>query len=191
MPRKRGCSQLGTRNAELGTQISITTDPMPATQETLDALRTPKLVKCVNRNGANERLGTVAYELDAILTRPLNHPLRLTGVLDLAGPAAEKEYLCFVVACLDEFRAGKMVGRDDDALAVMIFGALQRAQGVVSFKRVYRALNCKHAHLYRFTEGRRPELPLMRGSAQRRGPGGSAVVTWPALVAFIGKRRIA
>jgi hypothetical protein len=158
-------------------------------QEEIDALRAARPVKCVNRNGANRELGTVAHELDAIRSRPMNHKLRLTGVLDLASPGAQQEYLCFVVQCLEEFRAGRMVKRSDDELAVLIFGALQKEQGVVSFKRVYRALNCKHDLLYRFTQGRKPLLPLAAGSAPRQGPGGSAMVRWSDLVKFISQRR--
>lgn len=147
-------------------------------------------VKCVGRNGAHEKLGTVGHELDAILARPLNHKLRLTGVLDLASKGAGHQHLCFVVACLEEFRAGKMVKRTDDELAVLIFGELQKAQGVVAVKRLYRALNCKHDHFYRLTAGRKPVLPLAPDSKCRRGPGGSAMVEWAALVEFIAARRV-
>ena len=173
---------------------------MISSQHSFDALRTGRPVKCVNRNGANERLGTVAHELDAILSRPMNHKLRLTGVLDLARPGAQQQHLGFVVECLEEFRAGRTVQRTDDELAVLLFGPLQKEQGLVTFKRVYRSLNCKHDHLYLFTKAgtgraggkdKRPGLPLAEASMPRRGPGGSAVVRWSALVKFIGERRVA
>lgn len=160
-------------------------------QKQFEDFRTARPVRCVSRNGANERLGTVKHELDAILSRPLNHKLRLTGVLDLAGPGAEQEHLCFVVQCLEEFRAGQMVKRSDDQLAVLIFGELQKENGVVAVKRIYRALNCKHDHIYQFTAGRRPALPLAAGSVQRCGPGGSAMVRWSDLVKFLSERRLA
>lgn len=163
----------------------------PVRHPEFDTFRTGRLVKCVNRNGANERLGTVPHELDAILARPLNHKLRLTGVLDLSGREAEHQHLCFVVQCLEEFRNAQMVLRSDDELAVLIFGELQKQQGVVSVKRIYRALNCKHDHFYSLTEGRNPAVRLARDSRRRRGPGGSAFVTWPELVRFIGERRVA
>jgi hypothetical protein len=148
-------------------------------------------VKCVGRNGANEKLGTVAHELDAILSRPLNHKLRLTGVFDLASKDAGHQHLIFVVECLEEFCTGRTLPRTDDELAVLIFGALQKTQGVVSVKRVYRALNCKPDHFYGLTAGRKPALRLARNSAQRRGPGGSAMVAWAELVRFLGERRVA
>lgn len=155
------------------------------------SLAASRPVKCVDRNGANERLGTVKHELDAILARPLNHKLRLTGVLDLAGQGAEQQHLCFVVQCLEEFVAGKMVRRTDDQLATLIFGELQKQQGMVSVKRLYRALNCKHDHFYGLTQGRKPAIRLAKESVRRRGPGGSAFVEWAEVVRFIGERRVA
>lgn len=148
-------------------------------------------VWCVNRNGANKELGTVSHELDAILARPLNHKLRLTGVLNLGGRKAKKQYLVFSYICLQEFKAGKMVKRTDDELAVLLFGELQKRQGVISMKRLYRALNVKHDHLYDLTNGRKPAFELADGSNQRRGPGGSAMVEWAEVVRFIKERRVA
>lgn len=165
--------------------------PRPNIHPEFDGLRTGRPVKCVNRNGANERLGTVPHELDAILARPLNHKLRLTGVLDLASAGTDQQHLCFVVACLEEFVAGKMVRRTDDELAVLLLGPLQKQQGLVSVKRLYRALNCKHDHFYGLTEGRNPAIRLAKNSRRRRGPGGSAFVTWDEVVRFIGERRVA
>lgn len=153
-------------------------------------LASARPVKCVGRNGANEKLGTVSHELDAILARPLNHKLRLTGVLDLASKDATQQHLCFLVACLEEFAAGKMVKRSDEDIAVLLFGEIQKRQGIVHVKRLYRALNCKHDHFYALTQGRNPALRLAEESRQRRGPGGSAVVKWAEIVRFIHERRI-
>lgn len=164
---------------------------MTASSQTELELRTGRPVKCVSRNGANEKLGTVSHELDAILARPLNHKVRLTGVLDLASKGAQHQELRFVVVCLEEFLAGKTVKRTDDQIAVLLFGELQKAQGVVRVKRLYRALNCKHDHFYNLTRGRNAPLRLAAGSACRPGPGGSGVVQWSDLVKFIGERRLA
>ena len=145
-----------------------------------------KKVRCVDRKGARMELGVGFAELDAILNRPLNHKLRLTGVLDIGSKGSSHEELCFVVECLREFDAEKMTRRSDAQLALLIFG---EAQPLVKAKRVYEALNCKHDHFYQLAADK--VIPLARRSAQRRGPGGSAVVEWSALVAFITERRLA
>jgi hypothetical protein len=152
-------------------------------------LRTGRPVKCVGRNGANEKLGTVSWELEKIMNRPLNHKLRLTGVLDIGSKDAAHQELRFVVACLEEFLAGRTVKRTDDELAVLLFGELQKRQGFVRVKRLYQALNCKHDHIYNLTRGRNPALRLAADSCQRTGPGGSAVVRWDEILRFIKERR--
>lgn len=59
---------------------------------------------------------------------------------------------------------------------------------LVRMTAVRRALNCKACHLYNLvTEG---TIHLAPQSQQRRGPGGSALVKWTDLLAFITLRRI-
>lgn len=162
---------------------------MTTTRQQELEIRSGRPVKCVSRNGANEKLGTVSHELERILARPLNHKVRLTGVMDIASKGAAHAELRFVVPCLEEFLAGRTVKRSDDQIAVLLFGELQKQQRFVRVKRIYRALNCKHDHFYNLTRGRNPEIRLVEGCTKRTGPGGSGVVRWEEIVRFIGERR--
>lgn len=160
---------------------------MSATLQTdFELRRLGKPQMCVKRDGAQQMLGVDHAGLEAILNRPLNHKLRLTGVLDIASRDASHQHLHFVVVCLREFDAGVMVKRTDAQMTELIFGPEQKLMFGV---RVRRALNCTHDHFYALAAD--GVLPLKRGSAQRRGPGGSAVVEWSALLNFIKQRRLA
>lgn len=158
----------------------------PTLQGDMEFRRLGRLEKCTDRKGARLELGCGFAELEAILDRPLNHKLRLTGVLDIGSKGSKHQELCFVRECLREFDAGKMVRRSDEELAELIFG---KKQPLVFAICCYRALNCKHDHFYGLAAD--GVIPLARKSVQRRGPNGSAVVEWAALVGFIKERRIA
>lgn len=160
---------------------------MPHTLQTeMEFRRLGRLEKCTDRKGARLELGVGFAELEAILDRPLNHKLRLTGILDIGSKGSKHTELCFVRECLREFDRGQMVQRSDEDLAELIFGV---KQALVFANRVYRALNCKHDHFYSLAAD--GVIPLARKSVQRRGPNGSAAVEWSALVAFVKTRRIA
>lgn len=157
-----------------------------ATQTEFELRRTARLEKCTDRKGARLELGVGFADLEAILDRPLNHKLRLTGILDIGSRGSAHAELCFVRDCLREFDAGKMIRRTDEQLAELIWGP---KRPLLKAQAVYRGLNCKHDHFYSLAAD--GVIPLARKSRQRRGPGGSAVVEWAALVSFIRERRFA
>lgn len=137
----------------------------------------------VKRDGAKNVLDVEDWQLEAAIDQ-------LDGVLNVASKTATRRDLRFAVICLEEFkRAGATNAvrkdRTDEELTELIFGKRQpliRAQWVKSRLMVHAT------HFY--TLAQEKVIRLARGSEQRSGPGGSAVIEWDALVSFIKQRRI-
>ena len=106
------------------------------------------------------------------------------GVIDIASHGAERQELRFSVVGVEEFKRQARVERTDEDLMRLIFGA---SVPLVRVQRIYARFNCHPTHVYDLA--REKVLRLAKGSAQRTGPGGSAVVEWNELLRFIKDRR--
>ena len=132
----------------------------------------------VDRSGARAILDTEDWQLDRLLDAG-----RIRGVLDIASPGAKQELRLLAVA-LEEHKRELVIERTDDELLRLIFG---QPQPLVRVQRIYARLNCHPTHLYDLA--REQVIRLAKGSTQRSGPGGSAVVEWSELQRFIHERR--
>ena len=140
----------------------------------------------VDRNGARAILDLEDWQLDALVDTGA-----LRGVLNIASRHTERRQLRFLVVCLEEYRQAARAGarapqHSNDSIAQLLFGA---PQPQVRAQRIYRALNCKHTHLYALAA--QNLMHLLPDAAPRTGPGGSAVVAWSQLLSFIAQRRLA
>ncbi len=133
----------------------------------------------LKRDGAKNVLDMEDWQLEAAIDR-------LDGVLNVASKKAARRDLRFVVVCLEEFKRGLIVPRDEHQLAELIFG---KAQRYVRAQWVKSRLMVHATHFYDLAEEK--VIRLARGSRPQCGPGGSAVVEWDSLVTFIKQRRIA
>lgn len=109
----------------------------------------------------------------------------IKGVLNIASPSAAKKELRFLFICLEEYAREIEVERSDELIAGMVWG-LKRP--LVKAHWVYTRLNCHATHFYDLARER--VIKLAKGSEQRCGPGGSAVVEWADLLEFVKQRRI-
>jgi hypothetical protein len=133
----------------------------------------------VKRDGALNVLELEDWQLEAVIDR-------LDGVVNVASPRASRRELRFVVVCLEECKRGLVVPRTDEQLVELIFG---KPQPLIRAQRIKSRLMIHATHFYDLARER--VIRLAKGSEQRSGPGGSAVVEWSALVDFIKKRRVA
>jgi hypothetical protein len=138
----------------------------------------------VKRDGALNVLELEDWQLEAVIDR-------MDGVLNVASPRTTRRELRFVVVCLEECKRSLRTAytppaRTDEQLTVMIFG---QPQPLIRAQRIKSRLMIHATHFYDLARER--VIRLAKGSEQRSGPGGSAVVEWSALVEFIKKRRIA
>jgi len=133
----------------------------------------------VDRAGARAILDVEDWQLETATDR-------IDGVLNIASVKCERRELRYAVVCLEEYRRELIVPRTDAELAELIFGKMQP---LIRAQRIYNRLNCHATHFYDLARER--VIKLAKGSAQRSGPGGSAVVEWSALLDFIKKRRVA
>jgi hypothetical protein len=136
--------------------------------------------KSVNLAGLRSYLGDLDdWELQAMIDDG-----RLAWAINVAGATAERRDLRIPLCCVQDCQAG--LRRDLDAAHIYRFYFGEAT--LVKARKIYRALNIKHNHFYALVgEG---VIRLAKGSAQRRGPGGGAVVTMLDLVNFITARRI-
>jgi hypothetical protein len=135
----------------------------------------------VDNLGARAMLDAEDWQLAALVDQGL-----VRGVLDIRSATATRRELRFSVVAIEEYKRGLVTERTGADLAEILFG---RPGSMVKARWVYRALNCKPCHFYLLATQR--VIRLAKGSRQRVGPGGSAVVEWSELVNFINNRRIA
>jgi hypothetical protein len=140
----------------------------------------------VDRNGARAILDLEDWQLDALVDTGA-----VRGVLNIASRDTERRQLRFVVVCLEEYRQATLAHtrvpqHSDDSIAQLLFGA---PQPQIRSQRIYRALNCKHTHLYALVA--QNLLRFATDEVPRSGPASNAVVAWSQLLHFITKRRLA
>lgn len=153
---------------------------MPAALQTELSLSAARLKRpMVDRAGARVMLDTEDWQLDRLLDAG-----KIRGVLDIASRGAERQELRLLVVAIEEHKRGLVIERTDAELAAMIFGL---PRPLVRVQWIYARLNCHPTHLYDLA--REKVLCLAKGSEQRSGPGGSAVVAWAELLRFIKERR--
>lgn len=153
---------------------------MPATLQAelpLSAVRVRRPL--TDRAGARERLDVDDWQLDRWLDAG-----KIRGVLDIASRGAEKQELRFLSVAIEEFKRELVMERTNEEFARAIFGL---PQPLLRAQRIYSRLNCHPTHFYDLA--REKVLRLAKGSEQRTGPGGSAVVEWSELLRFISQRR--
>lgn len=154
---------------------------MLATSQTELPLSAARLKRpLADRAGARAMLDVEDWQLDRLLDGG-----KIRGVLNIASPKARQDIRLLVVA-LEEFKRELVVERSNDELAKLIFG---QPQPLIRAQRIYSRLNCHATHFYDLA--REGVIRLARGSEQRTGPGGSAVVEWAELRRFIQQRRLA
>lgn len=156
--------------------MSATTYTHPTLPLARGSVRRPM----VDRAGARAVLDVEDWQLDGALDTGL-----IVGVLNIASARAMTRELRFTVSKLEEYQQKNVTTPDHAELAALIFG---REQPLVRARWVYSRLNCHATHFYDLVAEK--VLKLAPGSAQRPGPGGSAVVEWAELVGFIKRRRI-
>lgn len=110
--------------------------------------------------------------------------VRVLGTLNIAMPQAKRRELRFPTEAVQEYLAGAAVVRTDEALAALIFGQGAQLSGVTTSADVVHRLMCKPDHFFNLAEA--GEFP----GVARPGPGRTATLAWPALVAFVSRRRI-
>lgn len=133
----------------------------------------------VDAAGARTLLDVENWQLERLLDAG-----KIRGVWDIASPKAERQELrLLAVACMEHLKE-LTVEREDAELARLIFGL---PEPLVRVQRIYARFNCHPTHLYDLV--REKALKLAKGSMQRPGPGGSAVVEWTELLRFLKVRR--
>jgi hypothetical protein len=150
--------------------------------------------KCTDAVGARAMLGLQYHEL-----APLVESGRISWAINIASAASERAELRFPTICINNCRSwieGNLTKVPDFTAAEIaryLFGSplasdlCPLTSCLIRASAFYDALNMKPSHTYALVAD--GSLRLARGSTRRRGPGGSAIITWLDAIQFLTTHR--